>query len=127
MPTDFSSLDKLVEFGLGIGIATQMMNTMNHTLAQTAIPGVGINPGQTGNPAAMRQAVASEAPAVPAPRAYYIVKDDHIAGPLSDGELEELVKKHVVNGETFCWYPGLESWRLAVDIPEVNKLLLLNS
>lgn len=136
MATDFSSLDKLVEFGLGIGIATQMMNTMNHVMAQTAIPGVGINPGQTSNAQAMRQVAAPTSPAhseckplstTPAPRTYYIVRDERLAGPLSEDELTQLVKRGVVTNDTFCWYPGLESWSLAEDIPEVNKLLLLNS
>ena len=33
------SLDKLVEFGMGLSIATQMAASMNHTLSQTQIPG----------------------------------------------------------------------------------------
>ena len=120
MPTDFSSLDKLVEFGLGIGIATQMMNTMNQTLARTAYPGVGINPGLCSNPGLDKAAVTL-------PQSYYIVRDERLAGPLSEQELSSLVGKGMVRADTFCWRPGLDSWRLAEDIPEVNKLLLLNS
>lgn len=119
MATDFSSLDKLVEFGLGVGIANQMINTMNHTIAQTAIPGVGINPGVTQAPN------LNAAPA--APTTYYIVEDERLAGPLSENELGELVRKGVVSAQTLCWRPGLEAWKFAEDIPEVNKLLLLNS
>lgn len=120
MSTDFSSLDKLVEFGLGMGIATQMMNTMNTTLSKTAIPGVGHNPG------------VAKAPEVnpvqsPAERSYYIVKDERLAGPLTEKELGELAGKHIISSDTFCWYPGLNAWKLAKDIPEVNKLLLLYS
>ena len=120
MPTDFSSLDKLVEFGLGVGIATQMMNTMNHTIAQTAVPGVGINPGV--------QKAPDVNPAVtPDRRQYYIVKDDRLAGPMTEQEIGELVRKGVITNSTFCWFTGLDSWKLAQDIPEINKLLLLNS
>ena len=121
MATDFSSLDKLVEFGLGVGIATQMMNTMNHTIARTAVPGVGINPGVQAAPKIPRETE------MPVQRSYYIVKDEHVAGPLSEQELDELVKKGVVTARTFCWYPGLEAWKFGQDIPEVNKLLLLNN
>lgn len=121
MPTDFSSLDKLVEFGLGIGIATQMINTMNHSISQMAIPGVGINPGVQPNPAACPPA------SVPQQKQYYIVKDERLAGPLSEAELAELVRKNIITPKTFCWHTGLEAWRLAEDIPEVNKLFLLNS
>lgn len=131
MPTDFSSLDKLVEFGLGVGIATQMMNTMNHSIAQTAVPGVGINPGLSSNVNEVKD-VAAPAGVAPKPQAsaeksYYIVKDERMAGPLSEHELGELVKKGVVSYDTFCWYNGLNSWKFAEDIPEVNKLLLLFS
>lgn len=119
MATDFSSLDKLVEFGLGVGIANQMMNTMNHTIAQTAVPGVGLNPGVSCAPEVRQE--------VPAPkRDYYIVKDERLAGPLTESELALLVAKGIVTEDTFCWYTGLDAWKLAKDIPEVNKLLLLN-
>lgn len=120
MATDFSSLDKLVEFGLGVGIANQMMNMMNHSLAQTAVPGVGLNPGITCAPDVQKQVPSQQ-------REYYIVKDDKLAGPLSEAELAVLVAKGTVEEDTFCWYPGLDSWKLAQDIPEVNKLILLNS
>ena len=120
MATDFSSLDKLVEFGLGVGIATQMMNTMNHAIAQTAVPGVGLNPG------VCRAPDVAQAPQA-GPKEYYIVKDERLAGPLSEHEAEELVKKGVITGKTFCWFTGLDAWKLAEDIPEINKLLLLYS
>lgn len=115
MTTDFSSLDKLVEFGLGIGIATQMMNTMNHVIANTAYPGVGINPGVT--TAACAPAAASQ---------LYIVYDGRVAGPLDSKELSDLVAKGFVAKDTFCWQPGMSGWKFASDIPEVNKYLLLN-
>lgn len=120
MATDFSSLDKLVEFGLGVGIATQMMNTMNQSLARMAVPGVGTNPGVAKTPDVSRAAP-------PAQRSYYIVKDERMAGPLSEGELAKLVEKDVITENTFCWYTGLDAWKLAKDIPEINKLILLNS
>lgn len=120
MATDFSSLDKLVEFGLGVGIATQMMNTMNQSLAHMAVPGVGINPGVTKTPE-VNKAVS------PAQRSYYIVRDERMAGPLTESELTKLVEKGIVTGDTFCWYTGLDAWKLAKDIPEINKLILLNS
>lgn len=126
MATDFSSLDKLIEFGLGIGLATQMMNTMNSTIARTAIPGVGINPGVSFQP---ENIVNSQSgfENVANNRGYYVVYEERLAGPLNDSEIEKLIKNNKVDNKTFCWYPGLASWKLAEDIPEVNKLLLLNS
>ena len=120
MSTDFSSLDKLMEFGLGMGIATQMMNTMNNVIARTAVPGVGINPGVSVKP---EQVVNG----MPQKEMFYVVYDERVAGPLTDSEMSKLIKEKKVGNKTFCWKPGLYSWKLAEDIPEVNKLLLLNS
>lgn len=119
--TDFSSIDKLMEFGLGLGIATQMMNTMNTVIARTAVPGVGINPGicPAPNLNQERGAIKEEE--------YYIVHDEKVAGPFSEHQLDELIKKGTVRKNTFCWMPGQTSWNLAENIPAVNKLLLLNA
>lgn len=119
MASDFSSLDKLVEFGLGVGVATQMMNTMNQVIANTAMPGVGLNPGMASGTKS-----CSQQPLV-ATESYYIVKDDRMAGPLSQSELTRLVDNGVVTGNTLCWREGMDAWKFAKDIPDVNKLLLL--
>ncbi len=119
MENDFSSLDKLVEFGLGAGIATQMMNTMNTAIARMAVPGVGINPGSAAT-------TGSQYPAVPA-CSYYVVADGHVTGPLSEAELTTLVSRGIVGKGTFVWMPGMAGWKLAADIPEVYKIVLLNS
>ena len=121
MATDFSSLDKLMEFGLGVGIASQMMNTMNNVIANTAVPGVGINAG------IKSPAQSCQAPAMPLKKEYYIVHEDRVAGPLNEEELTKLVKIGHVGNKTFCWSPGMKSWQFAQDIPAINKILLLNS
>lgn len=121
MATDFSSLDKLVEFGLGLGIATQMINTMNTTIARTAIPGVGINPGVSIQPEKIAKETSFNQDV------YYVVFDERVAGPLSEQEMSKLIREKKINDKTFCWKPGRDSWSFAADIPEVNKLFLLNS
>ena len=127
MATDFSSLDKLVEFGLGMGIATQMMNTMNNVISQTAMPGVGINPGLHSASPANASCIQQQQPQQPAVKLFYIVKDEHVAGPFDEKELATLVSNRKVNKKTFCWTPGMKSWTFAENIPEINKVLLLNS
>lgn len=122
MATDFSSLDKLIEFGLGIGIATQMMNTMNNMISRTAYPGVGINPGLC-----IKQERSKPESYLKELYGYYVVYDDVIAGPLTEQEMSKLIKMGKIKNKTFCWKPGQYAWRLAEDIPEVNKLFLLNS
>ena len=122
MATDFSSLDKLIEFGLGIGIATQMMNTMNTVIARTAIPGVGINPGVANRSLNVGNPICN----VKSNTEYYVVYDEQVAGPLSESEMEKLVRDNKVGKKTLCWHPGLSSWKFAEEIPAVYKLLLLN-
>lgn len=126
MATDFSSLDKLVEFGLGVGIASQMMNTMQSVIARTAVPGVGINPGAVTIGSSSPGGAGGRILEAPLVKSYFIVKDEHVAGPLNEQELSILVKKGVVARDTFCWSPGMKGWNLAECIPEINKLILLN-
>lgn len=116
MQNDFSSLDKLVEFGLGVGVATQMMNTMNKVIAQTAVPGVGINPGVT----------AANNPMTKNEKSYYVLVNENIAGPFTDSEMTVLIIKGILNKDTFVWETSSPSWNKAESIPEVNKLILLN-
>ena len=122
MATDFSSLDKLIEFGLGLGIATQMMNTMNNAISRTAYPGVGINPGLC----IQQEQVVNEGLKKES-SGYYVVYDERMAGPLTENEMSTLIKEGKIQAKTLCWKAGQYALRLAVDIPEVNKLLLLNS
>lgn len=121
MATDFSSLDKLMEFGLGIGIATQMMNTMNSVISRTAYPGVGINPGLS------QPAEGQGCPGVAALKKYYIANDEKVAGPFDEKEMERLVAERKIDSKTLCWIPGMQAWKFAEDIPEINKIFLLNS
>lgn len=121
MATDFSSLDKLIEFGLGLGIATQMMNTMNTVIARTAYPGVSINPGVVGSTSCSSSCGNPEQEK----SQYYIVDKDKVAGPLNECDLSKLAEKEILTENTFCWYPGMTGWNLACNIPEINKIILL--
>lgn len=104
---DFSSIDRLVEFGLGIGVAQQMVNTMNHAIGNMALPGTAINSNQQPS------------------TAYYAIIDAKQAGPLTPDELNLLVKKGAIVDDTLMWRTGLPAWRMAADIPDVKKLILL--
>lgn len=122
MQNDFSSLDKLVEFGLGVGIATQMMNTMNTVIARTAVPGVGINPGVQPQPATQQSAAAAQSAC---PAQWYAVIDKHVCGPLQQTEIEQLIDRQLLDGDTFVWQPGMPSWQPANNVPEIYKAIIL--
>lgn len=104
----FSSLDRLLEFGMGMAMAQQMMNTMNQTIAQMHIP------AQTN---AFQKQQAN----------YHLAINDAVAGPFTLGELETLVKAKTLTADTLVWKPGMTGWMKAADQPEVNKYILLHT
>ncbi|WP_455136069.1 DUF4339 domain-containing protein [Thermophilibacter sp.] len=103
----FYSIDRLVEFGLSVAVATQMANSMNVGLQGTLIPGAR-NPMQPG-----------ERPL------FYVVLDGKSVGPLATPELLRLIAERRVTKETYVWRPGMTDWQLAEDVPEVLKLVAL--
>lgn len=105
---NFFSIDRLVEFGLGIGVAQQMVKSMNHALANTYIPG-------TMNPMGAQRA----------PSAFYVVIEGKQAGPFFEEELARLITGGRVTKGTYVWKPGMPKWELAETVPEVLKLVAL--
>lgn len=106
IPENFNSIDKLVEFGMSAAIATQMINTMNHSLSTMAIPGQMPPTGQ----------VQIE---------YYVIIDGNQAGPLSDSDLTRLIEIDKLTPETLIWCRGMTGWMQAAAVPAVNKFFLL--
>ena len=78
----FFSLDRLVEFGLGMGVAQQMVNVMNQSMQNMYIPGS-----------------AQTIPNAVSPT-YYVALDGQQVGPLSDSEMMQLVAQQKVNKDT---------------------------
>ena len=105
---NFFSIDRLVEFGLGVGVAQQMVKSMNHALTNTHIPGT-MNPmdGQ-------RVSVA-----------LYVVLDNKVAGPFTEGEMARLISNRQVTKLSYVWKAGMPNWGLAENVPEVLKLVAL--
>ena len=107
MNNDFTSIEKLMELGLGLSIAQQMVATMNHTMGNMMVPGVSVTP-----------------PAVN-PVGYYAVVNEALIGPMNETELSILIDKGSVAENTFIWFSGMTGWKYAKDIPQVYKLILL--
>lgn len=115
MSTDFSSIDRLVEFGMGLAIAQQMVNTMNSAMNQMQIPGV--NAGTTGR--------ARIETIQPPSKQWYAVINDHMAGPLTDKGVQDLAASGSLLKSTLMWRPGLSGWQQACELPEIYKLILM--
>lgn len=105
----FSSIDRLMEFGMGMAVAQQMVNTMNHCIGNMQVPGQSPTLGQ------------------PAPQGYHIAVNDTVAGPFSPTELDTLAKAKTLTTETLVWKQGMTGWMKAASVPEVNKYILLNT
>lgn len=105
---NFYSIDRLVEFGLGIGIAQQMVKSMNHALTNTYVPGPQNPLGQ--------QMTA---------HAYHVILDNKPTGPFTEPELSRLISEGKVKKDTHVWRPGFAKWELVENVPEVLKLVAL--
>jgi len=104
----FFSIDRLVEFGMGMAIAQQMVKTMNESFTNMSIPGAS-------NPV--------EKPEQPF---FYAIIDNQQTGPFSEQELARLISEKKISKETYIWTPGLPDWKIAQQIPEVLKLVALS-
>ena len=107
MRTDFYSMDKLVEFGMSMAIANQMVSSMNQSLDQMQIPGAG---------KAIRTGMDN---------IYYAVIDNKQSGPYSLTELSRLISEKKIVKETYIWKPGMARWELAENVNEVLQLVAI--
>lgn len=122
---DFSSMDRLMEMGMSMALANQMIGTMNQVISNMQMPGTPCySTVSTQNAAAHgRKDMCEEPPEIPTT---YAVVDGHMAGPLSDKQLTHLIRIGTLSSQTLVWRPGMTEWRYAADVPEVYKLILLN-
>lgn len=105
----FSSIDRLMEFGMGMAVAQQMVNTMNHCISNMQVPGQSTTLGQS----TMQD--------------YHVAVNNTVAGPFSPSELATLAKAKTLTAETLVWKQGMTGWMKAANVPEVNKYILLNT
>lgn len=105
---DFFSLDRLLEFGLGMGMAQQMINTMNQSMKSMYIPGS-----------------IQSMPQQPIASIYYVAIDGQQTGPLRESELMELIRDKKVSKDTLAWMPGMATWLPIEKVPAILKLIAL--
>lgn len=107
MENSFFSIDRLIEFGMGMAVAQQMIRTMNDSMQSMYVPGA-MNP--------MPQSPSNM---------YYVIMDGQQSGPYSDGELSRLIGQKKVTKDTYIWRPGMQEWLTAENLPDVLKLVAL--
>ncbi len=104
---DYFSIDRLIEFGLGMGMAQQMVNVMNQSMKSMYIPGsIQSMPQQIGG-------------------IYYVAIDGQQVGPLCENELLRLINSKKVSKDTLSWMPGMHTWLPIEKVPSILKLIAL--
>lgn len=103
----FFSIDRLVEFGLGMGLAQQMVGMMNQYMQSMYVPG------------------SIQSMPKPMPQIYYVAIDGQQVGPLNDSELSQLVIHKKISKDTLSWVPGMVSWKPIEQVPAILKVIAL--
>ena len=57
---------------------------------------------------------------------YYVIIDEHQAGPFTEQQMIGLINDKRVTKSSYVWKPGLLNWQLAEKMPEILKLVVLS-
>lgn len=113
MNTDnFFSVERLVEFGMGMGIAQQMVKSMNAALQEPYLPSAQ---------------VTHLSGLHPPPRIvpFFVVLDGRQAGPFNETEISRLVAEGRITKSTYVWTTGMLQWELAENVPDFLRIIAL--
>ena len=103
----FFSIDRLVEFGLGMGMAQQMVGMMNQYMQSMYVPG------------------SIQSMPKPIPQVYYVAIDGKQVGPLNDSEISQLISRQEITKDTLAWIPGMQDWQPIEQIPAILRIVAL--
>ena len=101
-------MEGMLELGIGMTMMRQMMPNMMGCM-QNACAGA-VPPPQPNQP----------------PAGCYVAVNGQQAGPFTDEEMGRMMKGGLVTAETLIWKPGMQAWKKASEVPEVNKLFVLS-
>lgn len=103
----FYSIDRLIEFGMGMAMAQQMVKVMNETMQTMYVPGAPQN-------------IAS-----PQPVSIYVAIDGNPVGPISEKEFSNLASEHKVTKNSLVWTPGMLGWKPIEEVPNILRIIAL--
>lgn len=104
----YFSIDRLVEFGLSLGVAQQMVGMMNQYMQSMYIPG---------SIQTMPKPIISQV--------YYVAIDGKQVGPLNDREISQMISRQEITKDTLAWLPGMQDWQPIEQIPAILKIVAL--
>ena len=102
---NFSTLDRLMEFGLGMGMAQQMVNMMNQTMQSMRIPN-------------------SSQPVPQKETEWFVASQNKATGPYSESEIKSLVLEKRVTKDTLVWCVGMSEWQQVENTPQILRLIV---
>lgn len=104
----FFSMDKLVEFGLGMAMAQQMVQMMNQAMNQMQVPG--------------------SVQTIPTPQAqtFYVAVNGNPIGPITESEFIRLVVEKKVTKDSLAWMPGMVNWQPIEQIPAILRIIAVS-
>lgn len=143
----FFSMNRLMEFGVGMAMSQQIVKSMNGMmesirqpkLVSSVFQPLSANPAQNAqpnyqqyagqqvsqNPAAFSNA-AKTAEASPLSEVFYISRESGKSeGPYSGTEIARLVAEKKVTAKTPVWKPAMSEWKTAADFPDLLALIAL--
>jgi hypothetical protein len=103
----FYSIDRLVEFGMGMAMAQQMIQMMNQTMKGMYVPG--------------------SIQSMPAPQSstMYVAINGRSVGPLSESDFVNLVNSKQVTKDSLVWIPGMQSWAPVSQVPAALRVIAM--
>jgi hypothetical protein len=101
----FFSIDRLVEFGMGMAMAQQMVGMMNQTMRQMYVPG------------SIQTMPAAQ------PVTFYVAINGQPVGPISESEFTQMVTNKQITKDTLAWMPGMLAWKPIELIPAILKVI----
>ena len=105
----FNSIEKLMEFGMSMAIAQQMMQTMNHALNNMQMP-----------------QFSNLSMPLPTKKMYFALVNDIPQGPFTETEISNYIVAKSINEDTLIWNKELPGWMAAKQVAEINKLFRVN-
>lgn len=103
----FYSIDRLIEFGMGMAMAQQMIGMMNETMKIMYVPGSPSNMMST------------------TPFSIYVGINNQTIGPLDEKDFAKLAADKKIDCSTLVWMPGMTCWKPIEQVPNALRIIAL--
>lgn len=103
----FFSIDRLVEFGMGMAMAQQMVQVMNLSMKHLYVPG------------------SMQSIPTPQGQTFYVAVKGQSVGPLTESDFFRMVTEKTVTKDSLAWMPGMLGWQPIEQIPAILKIIAL--